>query len=87
MLNYTIPKIDSFTEDEKLVIDIIAEFGLDKTKMLEKFSKEFGCSNITVAESLYLRIQKKILDKVSYRGLIDYPTVVNIANEIIKSSR
>lgn len=86
MLNLTkilIPSEDAFTDEEKLIINLVLEYEFDRNSVIKEISTNFRI-NTAAAEGKFLMLQNSILSKVSYTEQITYSNFVIIVNEIDK---
>ena len=78
-----IPSEDAFTDEEKLIINLVLEYEFDRNSVIKEISTNFRI-NTAAAEGKFLMLQKSILSKVSYAEQITYSDFVIIVNEIDK---
>ncbi len=78
-----IPSEDAFTDEEKLIINLVLEYEFDRNSVIKEISTNFRI-NTAAAEGKFLMLQNSILSKVSYTEQITYSNFVIIVNEIDK---
>ena len=78
-----IPSEDAFTDEEKLIINLVLEYEFDRNSVIKEISTNFRI-NTAAAEAKFLMLQNSILSKVSYTEQITYSNFVIIVNEIDK---
>ena len=78
-----IPSEDAFTDEEKLIINLVLEYEFDRNSVIKEISTNFRI-NTAAAEGKFLMLQNSTLSKVSYTEQITYSNFVIIVNEIDK---
>ena len=78
-----LPSEDAFTDEEKLIINLVLEYEFDRNSVIKEISTNFRI-NTAAAEGKFLMLQNSILSKVSYTEQITYSNFVIIVNEIDK---
>lgn len=79
-----IPSEDTFTDEEKLIINLVLEYEFDRNSVIKEISTNFRI-NTAAAEGKFLMLQNSILSKVSYAEQINHPDFVLIVMEIDKA--